>query len=61
MIIIGVIYINNMNFELQPQITKSFLLSKHSEETYMTYYLDLPIKKGLFKNPLVAFTYSNEF
>lgn len=52
MIIIGVIYINNMNFELQPQITKSFLLSKHSEETYMTYYLDLPIKKGLFKNPL---------
>lgn len=41
-----------MNFTLQPQITKSFLLSKYSEETYMSYYLGLPVKKGLFKNPL---------
>ena len=41
-----------MNFVLQPQITKSFLLSKYSEETYMTFYLGIPIKKGLYKNPL---------
>ena len=41
-----------MNFVLQPQITKSFLLSKYSEETYMTHYLGISIKKGLFRNPL---------
>jgi hypothetical protein len=41
-----------MNFTLRPQITKSFLLSKHSEETYIEYYLGLSVKKGLFKNPL---------
>jgi len=41
-----------MDFTIQPQINKSFLISKNSEETYMTFYLGLPVKKGLFKNPL---------
>jgi hypothetical protein len=41
-----------LNFEFHCQITKEYLLSKYSEETYMNYYLGLPIKKGLFKNPL---------
>lgn len=36
----------------QPQITKKFLLDKHSQETYMEYYLGIPIKKGLFCSPL---------
>lgn len=33
-------------------ITKDYLLSKNSQETYLTYYLGLPIKKGLFRSPL---------
>lgn len=44
-----------MNFEtpqLDPLITKEFLLSKHSEETYMSTYLRLPIQKGLQVSPL---------
>ena len=44
-----------MNFEtpqLDPLITKEFLLSKNSEETYMSTYLRLPIKKGLQVSPL---------
>lgn len=41
-----------ISFTTRPQITKNYLLSKYSEETYMSYYLGLPIKKGLFKNPL---------
>lgn len=32
----------------EPQITKKLLLEKHSEETYMEYYLGIPVKKGLF-------------
>ena len=40
------------NFTIEPKITKEFLLSKNSEETYMSYYLGIPIKKGLFKSPL---------
>jgi hypothetical protein len=36
------------NFTFEPKITKEFLLSKNSEETYMSYYLKVPIKKGLF-------------
>ena len=38
--------------KLNPLITKEFLLSKHSEETYMTTYLKLPIQKGLQVSPL---------
>ena len=40
------------NFTFEPKITKEFLLSKNSEETYMSYYLKVPIKKGLFRSPL---------
>lgn len=44
-----------MNFQtpkLEPKITKEFLLSKNSEETYMSTYLRVPIKRGLFCSPL---------
>ena len=44
-----------MNFsvpELEPKITKEFLLSKNSEETYMSTYLGIPISKTLVRNPL---------
>lgn len=44
-----------MTFELpnlEVKITKEFLLSKFSEETYMSTYLKLPIKKGLQISPL---------
>ena len=37
---------------LREEITKEFLLSKFNEETFMTYYLGIPVKKGLFKSPL---------
>jgi hypothetical protein len=40
------------NFTIDPKITKEFLLSKNSEETYMAYYLGIPVKKGLFRSPL---------
>ena len=42
------------NFTIDPKITKEFLLSKNSEETYMAYYLGIPVKKGLFRSPLRA-------
>lgn len=44
-----------MNFQtpkLEPKITKEFLLSKNSEETYMSTYLRVPIKRGLFCSSL---------
>ena len=44
-----------MIFELpktQPKITKEFLLSKNTEETYMSTYLGVPVKKGLQISPL---------
>ena len=40
------------DFTFEPKITKEFLLSKNNEETYMTHYLGIPVKKGLFKSPL---------
>lgn len=40
------------NYTFEPKITKEFLLSKNNEETYMTYYLGIPVQKGLFKSPL---------
>lgn len=42
----------NLRFTLDLGITKEFLLSKHSEETYMEFYLGIPVKKGLFKSPI---------
>lgn len=41
-----------MIFELDPVLTKQYLLSKHSQETYLEYYLGTSIKKGLIKSPL---------
>lgn len=44
-----------MNFSvpsLEPKITKEFLLSKNSEETYMRTYLGLQVKSGLQVSPL---------
>lgn len=41
-----------MDFTINPEITKEFLLEKNTEETYMQFYLDIPIKKGLFRSPL---------
>lgn len=39
-------------FKYEPKLTKDYLLSKYSEETYMEYYLGIPVKKGLFVSPL---------
>lgn len=41
-----------MTFEFEPKITKSYLLSHYSEETFMEFYLGIPVKKGLFISPL---------
>ena len=41
-----------MDFSFQPEITKELLLEHNNEETYMAYYLGIPIKKGLFISPL---------
>lgn len=38
--------------ELGIRITKEFLLSKNSEETYMSTYLGIPVQKGLQVSPL---------
>ena len=38
--------------QLTPQLTKEFLLSKNTEETYMTTYLGIPVSKGLVISPL---------
>lgn len=38
--------------DLTTKITKEFLLSKNSEETYMTTYLGLPVTPGLHVSPL---------
>lgn len=40
--------------EFTPNITRDFLLSKNSEETYMSTYLKIPIKRGLQVSPLRA-------
>lgn len=40
------------DFKVDHKITREFLLSKNNEETYMSYYLGLPVKKGLYRNPL---------
>jgi len=38
--------------KLEQRITKAFLLSKNSEETYMQTYLGVPVKRGLIVSPL---------
>ena len=42
----------NLDFTFEPKITKSYLLSHYSEETYMEYYLGIKVAKGLFCSPL---------
>lgn len=41
-----------MDFSFQPEITKELLLEHNNEETYMAFYLGIPVKKGLFISPL---------
>lgn len=41
-----------MKIVLDNVISKQFLLEKNSQETYLEYYLGIPVKKGLFKSPL---------
>lgn len=40
------------DFTFQPKITRAFLLQHNNEETYMSHYLGIPVKKGLFRSPL---------
>lgn len=40
-----------ITFDTQ-QITKDLLLKYHSQETYLEYYLGIPVQKGLSCNPL---------
>lgn len=42
-----------MKFSFIPErITKEYLLSKATQETYLEYYLGLKVRKGLYKSPL---------
>ena len=41
-----------MDFSFKPKVTREFLLSQNNEETYMSYYLGIPVTKGLFCSPL---------
>lgn len=41
-----------LDFSLDTKITREYLLERNSEETYMSYYLGVPVKKGLFVSPL---------
>lgn len=42
----------NLNEAVEPKITKELLLSKHSQETYMEYYLEIPVTSGLHRSTL---------
>lgn len=37
--------------DLPVKITRELLLEKNSEETYLSYYTGLPVRKGTFKSP----------
>lgn len=41
-----------MDFSFEPKVTREFLLSENNEETYMSYYLGIPVDKGLYVSPL---------
>ena len=41
-----------MNFQFQQKLNKDLILSKYSEEQIMEYYLNVPVKKGLFRSPI---------
>lgn len=42
----------NIDFSFKPKLTKELILSRFTEEQIMEYYLQVPIKKGLFCSPL---------
>lgn len=42
----------NYDFTFRDEITKEYLLKQNSEQTYMEFYLGIPVKKGLFRSPL---------
>ena len=41
-----------MNFSFRPKLSKELILSRFSEEQLMEYYLNIPVKKGLFRSSL---------
>lgn len=41
-----------MDFSFKPKLSKKLILSHISEEQIMSFYLNIPIKKGLFRSPL---------
>lgn len=41
-----------MDFSFKTNVTKELILSKYSEEQLMEFYLHVPVKKGLVRNPL---------
>lgn len=51
-IYLGKIQIDMLNFEFTPEITKEFLQSKYSDETYFEYYLGFQVTKKLFTSVL---------
>lgn len=48
----GIIIFFIMDFSFKPNVTKNFILANVSQEAIFEYYLNLPVKKGLFKSPL---------
>ena len=40
-----------MLFKSKPILNKEFLLHHNTQETYLQYYLQLPVKKGLYHSP----------
>lgn len=40
------------NYTFDTKVTRELLLQKNNEETYMSHYLGIPVKKGLFKSSL---------
>lgn len=47
-----------MDFSFEPKVTREFLLSENNEETYMSYYLGIPVTKGLFRSTLRSDTHT---
>jgi hypothetical protein len=41
-----------MDFSFKPKLSKDFILSQLSEEQIMEFYLNIPVKTGLFRSPL---------
>ena len=41
-----------MDFKFKPKLSKNLILSEISEEQIMEFYLNVPVKKGLFRSPL---------